>query len=341
MAVAVSENDGLGSLGCAPWGPETLHDKIVEMQQRTTKPFNVNFFAHRTPTHDSDSDWLAALAPHYEALSISLPDALGAGPIQAFSEDHCDIIEATRPPVVSFHFGLPDQALLARVKATGAAVLSSATTFEEGRWLQAHGCDAVIAQGFEAGGHRGMFLTDDVTTQIGTLSLVPQMVDALDIPVIAAGGIADGRAMAAALMLGAQAAQIGTAYLHTPEASLSTHYRDELASATSTTSVISNIFSGKPARVATKPVASELGPMSTIVADFPHGFAAMGPLRQAAEAKDSADYSTHYMGQSAVVHPGEAARSAATLTRQLIADCHAAPGFLSCKKACLASRPLC
>lgn len=186
--------------------------------------------------------------------------------------------------------------------------MSSATTVQEARWLVEHGCDAVIAQGYEAGGHRGMFLTEDTNTQMGTMSLVPQIVDAVGVPVIAAGGIADGRGVAAAFALGASAAQVGTAYLFTEEATISDIYRSALQSVKSVPTTFTNIFSGRPARCVVNRVLQDIGPLTDIVPAFPTGFSAITPLRIAAEQQDSPGFSAHYCGQSAALGSSSTAR---------------------------------
>jgi nitronate monooxygenase len=223
LAVAVSNAGGLGSLPVAMLTPDSLRAELATLKANTEKPFNVNFFCHTDPISDParEAIWRAALLPYYREFGID-PTNIAAGPTRApFNDAFADILEEFRPPVVSFHFGVPAPQLLARVKATGAKILSSATTVVEALWLEAQGVDAIIAQGLEAGGHRGMFLTGDLTTQVGTVALVPQIVAAVQVPVIAAGGIADAPGVAAALALGAVGVQAGTAYLLCPESTIS------------------------------------------------------------------------------------------------------------------------
>jgi nitronate monooxygenase len=226
------------------------------------------------------------------------------------------VVETVKPKVASFHFGLPDASLLKRVKDAGCVVMSSATTVREARWLEQNGADIIIAQGAEAGGHRGMFLTGDIAAQSGTFALVPQIVDAVKVPVVAAGGIADGRGIAAALMLGAAGAQIGTAYLFSPEATISAPFRERLAAASDDGTRITNLMTGRPARGLVNRVMAELGPVGEAPA-FPHAATAIGPLRAAAEKAGSADFSPIWSGQAAAL--GRKA-PAAELTRWLAAD---------------------
>jgi nitronate monooxygenase len=229
----------------------------------------------------------------------------------------CGLVEEFAPEVVSFHFGLPDKRLLARVKATGAKVLSSATTVAEARWLEREGCDAIVAQGFEAGGHRGMFLSDDIATQVGTFALVPQVVDAVRVPVIAAGGVGDARGIVAAAVLGAAAVQIGSAYLRCPESKATALHRMVLAAARDDGTVLTNVVTGRPARGFVTRLVGEVGPMSPDAPAFPLAAGAIGPLRAKAEAAGSGDFSTMWAGQAA----GFAREMpAGELTRRLAAE---------------------
>src|SRR6185295_4718101 len=228
MAIAVSEAGGLGSMPCALLTPEQARGELQIIKQRTGKPYNVNFFCHQPPAADParEAKWVERLAPYRRELGVEQATIPMVRP--PFDDAFCALVEEFRPPVVSFHFGLPDKSLLDRVKATGARVIASATTVAEARWLETHGVDAIIAQGAEAGGHRGIFLSEDIASQPGTFALVPQVVDAVRVPVIAAGGSGDARGIAASFMLGASAVQIGTAYLLTPEATISPIHRAAL-----------------------------------------------------------------------------------------------------------------
>src|SRR5262245_10462493 len=300
LAVAVSNAGGLGSLPCALLGPDGMHAQLTAIRAQTTKPYNVNFFCHPQPEPDEtrEAAWRAALAPYFRELGVDA-DAIPAGPARLpFDAAAADILEGFKPPVVSFHFGLPSAELLARVRSWGAKVLSSATTVAEARWLEAHGADAVIAQGFEAGGHRGMFLSDDLTTQVGTFALLPQVVRAVRIPVIAAGGIADARGVAAAMSLGAAGVQVGTSYLLCPEAATSTVHRAALTSDAATVTAITNLFTGRPARGIVNRIMRELGPVSSVAPEFPLAALAITPLRAGAEARGSGDFSPLWAGQN-------------------------------------------
>jgi len=318
LAAAVCNAGGLGSLPCAMLSPQQLRDELTQLRQLTDMPFNVNFFCHTPPAPDAarEARWRSALAPYYADYGID-PSSIAAGPGRnPFSEETAALVEAFRPAVVSFHFGLPHTDLLQRVKAWGAKVLSSATTVEEALWLQEHGADAIIAQGLEAGGHRGMFLSDNITTQVGTFALLPQIVQAVNLPVIAAGGIADARGVAAAMVLGASAVQVGTAYMLCPEATTSALHRAALQSPAARHTALTNLFTGRPARGIVNRVIRELGPLSAATPQFPLATTAMAPLRAKAEAAGRSDFSPLWSGQNA---SGCKSIPAAELTHQLAA----------------------
>jgi nitronate monooxygenase len=316
MAIAVSEAGGLGSLPCALLNPEGIRKELAALKAATSKPYNVNFFCHAPPSPDEkrESAWREKLAPYYRELGID-PASIPAGPGRApFDAAAAEVLEEFRPPVVSFHFGLPSRDLLVRVKKLGAKVIASATTVDEALWLEANGADGIIAQGVEAGGHRGIFLTDDLTTQVGTFALLPQVVRAVKVPVIAAGGIADARGVAAVLSLGAIAAQVGTAYLLCSEAMTSTVHRAALKSEAARHTALTNLFTGRPARGIVNRVMRELGALDPAAPAFPLAAGAIAPLRAMAEAKGSGDFSPLWSGQNA---SGCRETGAAALTRQL------------------------
>jgi nitronate monooxygenase len=325
LAVAVSSAGGLGSLPCAMLGTDQLRHELATIREQTTKPVNVNFFCHGQPRHceQSDRTWRAALAPYYEELGVD-PESVPAGPGRLpFGKDALEVLEEFRPEVVSFHFGLPSPDLLSRVKDWGARILSSATTVEEALWLEANGADAVIAQGVEAGGHRGHFLSTDLEKQMGTFALVPQVVQAVDLPVIAAGGISDTRAVSAAMILGAAGVQVGTAYLLCDEARTSEVHRAALKSDAARNTALTNVFSGRPARGIVNRIMAELGPMSQSAPEFPLATAAVAPLRSKSESLGLGDFSPLWAGQNT---SGCEEISAGELTRKLASLVDRGPG---------------
>ena len=301
LSLAVCEAGGLGSLAAAMLSPEDLQSELLALKAGTRAPYNVNFFCHTPPLPDPARQvrWHQTLAPYYRELGLdvnSIPTGPGRVP---FSHDSADVLETFRPAVVSFHFGLPAPDLLARVKSWGSLVVSSATTVDEARWLQAHGADLVIAQGLEAGGHRGMFLTNDLSTQIGTMALLPQIVHALDVPVMAAGGVGSDQSVAAAKLLGAAGVQIGTAYLCSHEANTSALHRAALLSPAAQHTALTTLFSGRPARGIVNRLMRELGPLNAAAPAFPLATAAIAPLRAAAEAQGLSDFTPLWSGQNA------------------------------------------
>jgi nitronate monooxygenase len=319
LAAAVSAAGGLGALPTALLDPAKLCAEVARFRARTDKPVNLNFFCHTAPvpSNTREAAWRDRLAPYYRELGIDPAAPVPSSNRAPFDAALCEAVEEARPEVVSFHFGLPERRLLERVKAAGCIILSSATTAAEARWLEQNGVDAVIAQGCEAGGHRGMFLSDTIATQAGTFALVPQVVDAVKIPVIAAGGIADARGIAAAFALGAAGAQIGTAFLWSPESKISALHRDALAHATDDGTALTNVMTGRPARGIVNRVMRELGPMAAITPEFPLAGGALAPLRAKAEAQGSSDFSPLWAGQAAALGR---AMPAGELTRALAAE---------------------
>lgn len=316
LAVAVSNAGGLGSLPCAMLTLDAMRKELAAIRAQTTKPFNVNFFCHApaAPNAEQEAAWRAALSPYFKEFGIDA-GAIPAGPGRApFSADAADVLSEFKPAVVSFHFGLPSADLVARVRSWGSKILSSATTVEEARWLEAHGADAIIAQGLEAGGHRGIFLSDDLTTQVGTFALLPQIMRGVKVPVIAAGGIADAKGVAAAMALGAASVQIGTAYLLCPEATTSPLHRAALKSDAVRHTALTNVFTGRPARAIVNRLVRELGPISAVAPAFPLATSAIAPLRAKAESQGSGEFSPLWSGQNA---SGCKEISAADLTREL------------------------
>lgn len=304
LAAAVSEAGGLGGIGTAGWTMEEARIEVLKARQVTNKPLNLNFFTNTVRPLDPavDAAWGAALAGYYREHGLTW-QASASRTRQPFEADCCELIEELKPQIVSFHFGLPHAAFVARIKRTGAKIISSATTTEEACWLEAHGADAIIAQGADAGGHRGIFLDADpvaaLSSQVGTMSLVPLIVDAVKVPVIAAGGIGDARGIAAALMLGASGVQMGSAFLHCPEAPTSPEHRVALKSARSDATVVTNIWTGRPARTVVNRAIRELGAINAAAPPFPYAMDGMRPLRVRAEATGSADFVPLFAGQAA------------------------------------------
>lgn len=301
MVIAVSQAGALGSLPCAMLSAAQMRAELDTIRRKTENPINLNFFCHQPPVPDElrERAWRLHLKNYYLELGLDPDMPLPSASRMPFDSAACDVLEECKPQVVSFHFGLPEPALLARVKATGAKIVSSATTVEEARWLEDRGSDAVIAQGSEAGGHRAMFLTEDVSTQTGIMALLPQIVDAVKIPVIAAGGIADARGILAAFALGASAVQSGTAYLLCPESTIAPVYRQALKKNPET--AITNIFSGRPARGIVNRIVRELGPMSQLAPQFPLAGSAIAPLRKKSEQSGSEDFAQMWCGQAAAL----------------------------------------
>ena len=330
LAIAVSAAGGLGSLPCAMLTADVMHQEMKTIEANTDKPYNVNFFCHKTPEVDEarEAKWRGLLTPFYQEFGIDASQITAGASRAPFNHELADVLESFRPTVVSFHFGLPEKALVNRVKSMGAKVLSSATTVKEAQWLEANGADIIVAQGVEAGGHRGIFLSEDtesvdgrapkysVSTQIGTFALLPQIVNAVSVPVVAAGGIADATGIAAAINLGASGVQLGTTYLLCDEAKTSAPHRAALNNDHASETTLTNLFSGRPARSMVNRIVRELGPMSDWVPDFPMASTATAPLRAKAEASGSGDFSPLWCGQNA---SGCKAIAAGELTRKLAA----------------------
>lgn len=316
LAAAVCAAGGLGSLPCAMLSMDAMRQEFESLRRQTHQPFNANFFCHTAPVLDAQAEaaWRALFAPYYAELGLDMEAIPAAAARQPFDRAMAELVCAYKPGVVSFHFGLPSAELLAMVKASGATVLSTATTVAEALWLEAHGVDAVIAQGLEAGGHRGMFLSDDINTQMGTFALLPQVLAAVKLPVIAAGGIACARGVKAALDLGAAAVQVGTAYMLCPEASTSAVHRSALQSEGARVTALTSVFTGRPARGIVNRMLRELGPMQAMAPAFPLASGASLPLRQKAESLGSGDFSPLWAGQNT---SGCKEVSATVLTRKL------------------------
>jgi nitronate monooxygenase len=300
IMIGAATGGALPSLPCAMMSGEKVREQVNIVRQRVATPVNLNFFCHTAvePDPRAEQAWRKRLTPYYREYGLDPDAAIPFANRAPFDAAMCAIVEELKPEVVSFHFGLPEPALLARVKAAGCVVIASATIVKEAIWLEEHGADAIIAQGAEAGGHRGMFLTDNIAEQPGTFALVPQVVDAVTVPVIAAGGIADGRGIAAAFALGAAGVQIGSAYLRCPESKVIAPARSALARALDDSTVITNVMTGRPARGVANRVMREVGPVSPDAPAFPHAATGLAPLKAAAEKLGKVDFTNLWAGQA-------------------------------------------
>lgn len=319
LTAAVCSAGGLGSLPCAFLSLDELGEELLKLRQLTTEPYSANFFCHQPPqiNAEREAEWRAELKPYFAELGISIDDIPEGTNRDPFNHDMADVLQEYQPAVVSFHFGLPSSDLIDRIKSWGSSIIASATTVTEALWLEANGADAIIAQGLEAGGHRGIFLSDDITTQVGTFSLLPQIVDKVNLPVIAAGGIANAAGVAAALSLGASAVQVGTAYLLCDETKTSRIHRAAIKSKTSQHTAITNLFSGRPARSIVNRIIREIGPMSQNTSEFPLALTAISALKKQAESTGSGDFSSLWCGQNA---SGCDEVSAVEMTKRLAAQ---------------------
>jgi nitronate monooxygenase len=300
LAAAVGAAGGLGSLGLGLGGADAVHAASAAMRARTNAGFNLNLFVMPALPAQNPADraaMRAVLAAPYAALG-PVPDPEAAVPPCGLDKAVLEALLEARPAVASFHFGLPDPAVMARLKAAGIRVLCSATTVAEARTLEAAGVDAVIAQGWEAGGHRGSHRPTLPGDGVGTLALVPQVVDAVRVPVIAAGGICDGRGIAAALMLGAAGVQMGTAFLTCPEAGTDAPRRALLARASDSDTMVTDAYSGRSARAVRSRLAEDLAPLAGRLAPYPEMYAFSGPL-EAADGNAAASF--HLYGQAAAL----------------------------------------
>ena len=301
MVIAVSNAGGLGSLPATLLPPDAISESIALLRKKTRGPIAVNFLAHAavTPETDREVAWRAQLAPFFDELGLEQETGYASMTIPVFGEAQCAALERARPDVVSFHLGLPaEEEFVTRLKTAGMIILSSATTVAEARWLEERGCDGIIAQGLEAGGHRGSFLSTNLAEQCGTMALVPQIVDAVSVPVVAAGGIADPRGVAAAITLGASAVQVGTAFLFCPEAQVPVPYREALRKARSTDTVVTKVYSGLPARVIANRFTRTLHDAQENVVPFPLGMAAVVPLVGASLKAGSSEIAPFWAGQA-------------------------------------------
>ena len=292
LAAEAMAGGAVGSLPCALLAPDEILAQAAEVRARAEGPINLNFFCHSMPDDADDGAWLSLLRPFYDEFGVE--PSQGAALRRPFDEGMCRVVEEARPELVSFHFGLPEDVLLDRVRASGARILGNATTVAEAKMLAGRGVDAVIAQGWEAGGHAGRFLDYPSDEALGLIALVPQAADVTGLPIIAAGGIGDGRGIAAALMLGATAVQIGTAYLHCPESLITTAHRAAMSGSAAQHTAFTNLFSGGLARGLPTRLTDELGRIRQEAPPFPLASVALAPLAKAADG-----FSPMWAGQSA------------------------------------------
>jgi nitronate monooxygenase len=312
LCLAAIEGGALGSLPCGMLSAEEVRTQVAHVREQAGGPLNLNFFCHKMPARTDDSAWRALLQPYYDEYDV---DPGNGGALRLpFDAEMCAVVEELAPEVVSFHFGLPEPALLDRVKATRAVVIGNATTLEEGRWLESRGVDAIIAQGFEAGGHTGRFLNSEPSEAMGLIALLPQVADAVSVPVIAAGGIGDPRGIAAALILGASAVQLGTAYLHSPETRISDGHRERLKDGRT---LFTNVMTGGLARGVHGRLIDDLGAIRGEAPPYPLASAALAPLRAAAEKLGEYGFGPMWAGQAA---PLGKPIPAEKLTRKLATD---------------------
>ncbi len=302
LAAAVSAAGGLGSIGCAGMDVAEVRHELNALRELTSSPVNVNFFCHSEPAPDPTREhmWRTRLTPYYREFGLDPKITLSSVDLPTFDERYCEVVEAMKPEVVSFHFGLPSSGLLGRVKSAGCRILSTATTVAEARWLEERGVDAIIVQGNEAGGHRGTFLAagvESTASDLGLFALIPQVVDSVDIPVIAAGGIVDARGIVAAFALGAAGVQLGTAYLLCPEAATSSPYRIALRESRPDSTAVTNVFTGRPARALMNRLIREMGPIAPDLPAFPTPMAALAPIRAEAQRRNNADFTPFWAGK--------------------------------------------
>ena len=327
LAVGAAKGGALAALPAAMLTPDRLREQVETFRAATRHPLNLNFFCHTppVPSNAREHAWRERLQSYYAELAIDPAAPIPSSNRAPFDVAFCAVVEDLRPEVVSFHFGLPEPLLLKRVKAAGCVVLSSATTVAEARWLEERGVDAVTAQGAEAGGHRGIFLTDNLAGQAGSFALIPQIADAVKVPVIATGAVTDARGIAAAMVLGAAGVQLGSAYLHCPESKISPMHRSALKTVADDGTALTNVMSGRPARGIVNRLIREVGPISAVAPEFPLASGALAPLRAKAEAQGSGDFSPMWAGQAAALGRAEPAEA---LTQRLAQEAQALLGTM-------------
>ncbi len=318
LAAAVSNAGGLGSLGCGASSAEEVRELVARVRSGTNRPFNLNFFAHAAPSTPPEVLARARerLQPFAEALRVALPETLPDLPA-GFDEATLSLVLELRPPVVSFHFGMPEAAAIEALKDLGIVLLATATTVAEARRLAAAGIDVVVAQGYEAGGHRGSHQPSAPADGIGTMALVPQVVDAVPVPVVATGGIGDARGIVAALALGASGVQLGTSFLVCPEAATEPARRAAILAASDVDTMVTEAVSGRAARAKRSRYALEMARSSEPLPAFPQLYALTSPLLAAAAGRGTDDVGFQLYGQAAA---SSRALPAAEIVQRLVAE---------------------
>ena len=340
LAAAVSNAGALGGYGGTDASPDELREVIRAIRRATERPFIINLYLDRTEpyvchaAHEAALKW--ALAPaHAELNAGAVPDPVDL--LGNFTRQ-IEVAIEERVPVLSSHFGAPDAAVMRALKASGTRVIATATTAEEARELAAAGVDAVIAQGSEAGGHRGTFSPPSRQADIGTLALVPQIADAVRVPVIAAGGIMDGRGIAAALVLGASGVQMGTAFVACPESAVNPAYVQRLLAAAPGDAVLTDAFSGRRARLLRNRLIDLLEANRAHRLAFPEQLSMSRELRKVAAATDNAEFLPMFAGQAVTL---TRAMPAAELVRSLVAEAQDLLGGMSmAPRPTVPSKPL-
>ncbi|MEH6739107.1 MAG: nitronate monooxygenase [Sulfitobacter sp.] len=297
LAIAIAQKGGIGSIACARLELNEISTSARQFRDQSSGPLNLNFFCHAVAPRDAQREavWQKELSRYYteNALGFDYPTDVA---LYAIDAETVDIICAIKPEVVSFHFGMPPKDFVDRIRATGSKIIASATTLKEALYLEEQGCDAVIAQGCEAGGHQGVFLPTENTTPLPMIELVTRCVVALNIPIIAAGGIADDKTIRAAMQAGAIGVQIGTRFLKTPESTIPSRHRALLDGQGVQETAITNVFTGRPARGFVTKLVQELGPMNPNVQTFPLAISAITHLKTATKGSD--DFVAMWAGQN-------------------------------------------
>lgn len=322
LAAAVSNAGGLGSLGLGSSSVEQAREQIRLLKTATDKPFNVNFFCHQPAQvdHQQEQQWLERLRPYFSEFSVEPPQHIAAD-YESFllQPAMLEMLLEERPPVVSFHFGLPEQGVIDALKQAGIRLLGCATQLAEAQAIEAAGLDAIIAQGYEAGGHRGVF-NPETDLQLGLLALLAQLTKHCSLPLIAAGGIMNGQAIATVQRMGASAAQLGTAFVACPESSANAAYRAVLCSEQAARTGVTQVISGRPARGIINRMHTEIAQYSEELPAYPIAYSAAKALYAAAQRHNNNGFAPFWAGQAAsLIRVMPAAELVATLSAECAA----------------------